>query len=137
MKFKRTSTRIESYYIIQEYQSAYDKWVPIGAKNYGIDSKNEEFSSYGECYQKTGVHGTFKLEYALEICNKLNKALKDGSITNCFEKRAFGKEQLKSFTEAKITEFKVFEVIRETTINVVEVHREIDNATAENLEKLS
>lgn len=122
MKFRKSSMNAEkfTYYIIQEYHSSCDRWVAIGNDTYGLENEHGEFSSCGECWQKTGVHGTFDLEYALKLCDKLNKALKEGSITKCFEQRAFKGEQLRAFESAKITKFRVVEVIKEVRTYLIE-----------------
>ena len=106
-------------YLIEEHQTAYNKWVYIGADTYGIDKEHGEFKSCGECWQKTGIHGTFNKKYALDICKKLNDALADGSIYDCFNHRAFGDEQLERFKKAEITEFRVVDFVRTIKQRVV------------------
>lgn len=105
------------YYIIEEHQAVYNRWVSIGDDTYGIDKEHGEFTSCGECWQKTGIHGTFNKQHALDICNKLNSALADGSIYDCFNHRSqLNKE---SFEAAKITEFRVVEIIKTIKQKVV------------------
>ena len=106
-------------YIIEEHQTAYDRWVSIGDNTYGIDKEHGEFTSCGECWQKTGIHGTFNKQHALDICKKLNNALADGSIYNCFNHRAFKDEQIESFKKAAITEFRVVDFVRTIKQKVV------------------
>ena len=107
------------YYILQEHQTAYNRWVSIGGDTYGIDKKHGEFTSCGECWQKTGIHGTFNKQHALDICKKLNSALADGSIYDCFNHRVFKDAQIQSFKKAGITEFRVVEVVRTIKQKVV------------------
>lgn len=107
-------------YIIEEHQTAYDRWVNIGADTYNIDKEHGEFTSCGECWQKTGIHGTFNKNHALDICKKLNDALADGSIYDCFNHRAFRDEQIERFKKAGITEFRVVEYIKTDKKRVVE-----------------
>lgn len=99
-------------YIIEEHQTAYDRWVSIGDDTYGIDKEHGEFTSRGECWQKTGIYGTFNKQHAFDICEKLNSALADDSIYDCFNYRAFKDEQIERFKKARITEFRVVEFIR-------------------------
>lgn len=94
-------------YIIEEHQTAYDRWMSIGDDTYGIDKEHGEFTSCGECWQKTSIHGTFNKQHALDICRKLNSASADGSIYDCFKHRSQLNKD--SFEAAKITEFRVIE----------------------------
>lgn len=107
------------YYIIQEHQTAYDRWISIGDDTYGLEKGHKDFTACGECWQETRVHGTFDKKYAIDLCNRLNKALKDGSIYDCFNHRAFKDEQIESFKKAAITEFRVVDIVRTIKQKVV------------------
>lgn len=106
-------------YIIEAYHTSYDRWVSIGEDTYDMDKEHGEFTSCGECWQKTGIHGTFNKQHALDICKKLNSALADGSIYDCFNHRAFKDEQIERFKKAGITEFRVVDFVRTIKQRVV------------------
>ena len=79
---KSTDTLIhteDKYYIIEEYQSNWDRWVATN-HYYLPEYENGEFSACGKCWQETHVHGCYDLEYTKTYCNKLIQALKDGLL---------------------------------------------------------
>lgn len=122
-------------YIIEEHQAAYDRWVSIRDETYGIDKEHGEFTSCGECWQKTGIHGTFNKQHALDICKKLNNALADGSIYDCFNHRAFKDMQAGNFKKAGVTEFRVVEYIKTIKTKVIEGSN-MENINSTQLSKL-
>ena len=67
------------YYIIEEYQSAWNRWVPL-THHYLPEYEFGEFSSCGKCWQDTGVNGCYDYEYAKTYYDKLNQALEDGTL---------------------------------------------------------
>ena len=91
----------DTYYIIEEHQSEYDRWVHI-RHHYLPEYEFGEFSACGRCWQETGKHGCFDLEYAKEYCNKLNQALEEGTI----------KVDNPFFQMAKISRFRICECER-------------------------
>lgn len=68
-------------YIIEYYSEKFKNWYPLGDMCFSLrDYEHGEFTSCGSCWQKTGIHGTFNIEYAKEFCNKLNEELKNGTL---------------------------------------------------------
>ena len=70
----------EKYYIIEEQFADSGKWYRLGDRFYLPEYEFGQNSCCGECWQKTGQHGMYDLEYATEYCNKLNEALKNGTL---------------------------------------------------------
>ena len=75
------------YYIIEEYQSKYDRWVQVVDTFYLKEYEFGQNSSCGECWQTTGKYGMFDLDYAKKYLSALKKALNDGSIKELTNKR--------------------------------------------------
>lgn len=69
----------DHYYVIEEYQSKWSRWVGL-SRHYLKEYEFGEFSACGQCWQETGIHGCYDLEYTKTYCNKLNQALKDGLL---------------------------------------------------------
>lgn len=70
----------DEYYTIEEYQSTWSRWCNL--THYYLEPYEfGEMSSCGQCWQETGYHGTYNLNYALEYCNALNRALLNGEIS--------------------------------------------------------
>ena len=67
----------DKYYIIEEYQSKWNRWCGL-THHYLSEYEFGEFSASGICWQETGIHGCYDLKYTKEYCNKLNDALKNG-----------------------------------------------------------
>ena len=102
--------KLEPIFDYEIYELGYtDLDIKIGDDTYGMDKEHGEFTSCGECWQKTGVYGTFNKKHDLDICKKLNNALADGSIYNCFSHRALKDKQIETFNKEEITEFRVVE----------------------------
>ena len=72
------------YYIIEEYQSKWDRWRTL-THWYLREYEFGEFSACGQCWQETGIHGCYDLEYVKEYCNKLNEALSNGLLKDKIE----------------------------------------------------
>ena len=70
----------EKYYII-ECRSK-DKWYQLIDQICLPEYEFGQNSSCGECWQKTGQHGIYDLEYAKKYCNKLNEAINNGTAKN-------------------------------------------------------
>lgn len=81
---KELKSRTEYEYYTIEYLSGSDnKWTDIGDNFFSLrEYEFGQFSACGECWQKTGKHGTFDLEYAKEFCNKLITELENGTLIN-------------------------------------------------------
>ena len=58
----------DKYYIIEEYQGKWSRWMPLNGKPYLPEYEFGEFSASGKCWQETGVHGCYDLEYAKTYC---------------------------------------------------------------------
>ena len=76
------SSRTEyEYYTIEYLSGSNNKWTGIGDNFFSLrEYEFGQFSACGECWQKTGIHGTFDLEYAKEFCNKLIEELEKGTL---------------------------------------------------------
>lgn len=76
------SSRTEYEYYTIEYLSGSDnKWIGIGDNFFSLrEYEFGQFSACGECWQKTGKHGTFDLKYAKKFCNKLITELENGTL---------------------------------------------------------
>lgn len=69
------------YYTIEYLSGSDNKWTGIGDNFFSLrEYEFGQFSACGECWQKTGIHGTFDLEYAKEFCNKLITELEKGTL---------------------------------------------------------
>lgn len=75
----------DEYYTIEEYQSTWSRWCYL-THHYLNEHEFGELTSCGQCWQETGCHGTYNLDYAIEYCNALNKALINGEIDNLVNK---------------------------------------------------
>lgn len=73
----------EQYYII-EYKSS-GKWHQLIDQFFLPEYEFGQNTSCGDCWQKTGQHGMYDVEYAKEYCNKLNKAIENGTLNSKFE----------------------------------------------------
>lgn len=79
------------FYQIEEYQSAYDRWVTLQGY-YLREYKFGQNTACGDCWQEIGIHGIYDWEYAKKYCNELNNAVREGKInTGC----------------SKVTEFRI------------------------------
>lgn len=65
----------DEYFIIEEFQSTWNRWVGLGDRCYLDEHKFNDFSACGQCWQETGVHGTYNRDLAIRYCNDLNHAL--------------------------------------------------------------
>ena len=76
------SSRTEyEYYTIEYLSGSNNKWTGIGDNFFSLrEYEFGQFSACGECWQKTGKHGTFDLEYAKKFCNKLITELENGTL---------------------------------------------------------
>jgi hypothetical protein len=70
----------DSYYVIEEYQSRWNRWMPIADKFYLKEYEFGQHTACGACWQETRNHGIYDLEYAKKYCNALNDALAKGTI---------------------------------------------------------
>lgn len=69
------------YYTIEYLSGCDNKWNDIGDNFFSLrEYEFGQFSACGECWQKTGIHGTFDLDYAKEFCNKLITELENGTL---------------------------------------------------------
>lgn len=68
----------EKYYII-EYQID-GKWYQMIDHYFLPEYEFGQNTSCGDCWQKTGQHGMYDFAYAKEYCNKLNAAIKNGTL---------------------------------------------------------
>lgn len=68
------------YYIIEEYQSRWDRWVQIVDNYYLKEYEFGQNTACGDCWQTTGFNGMFDKKYAKEYLKKLNEALNNGTI---------------------------------------------------------
>lgn len=70
----------DSYYVIEEYQSKWNRWMPLHDKFYLKEYEFGQHTACGACWQETRNHGIYDLEYAKAYCNALNDALQNGTI---------------------------------------------------------
>ena len=87
----------DSYYVIEEYQFKWNRWVPLTDRYYLKEYEFGQHTSCGACWQETGNHGIYDLEYAKAYCNALNDALENGQINP---------------TEAGVSKFRIAKVER-------------------------
>jgi hypothetical protein len=85
------------FYQIQEYQSKWDRWMVFFEPHYLEEYAFGEYTACGRCWQETGIHGIYDLEYAKKYCNDLNKALIENKIENNNDR----------IRDAKITGFRI------------------------------
>lgn len=63
---------------IEEYQSAYDRWVLLQERHFLKQYEFGQQTACGECWQCTGEFGAFDEGYMRQLCNDLNQAVEDG-----------------------------------------------------------
>lgn len=99
---------VYEFYQVQEYQSAWNRWMNIADNYYLKEYEFGEMSASGQCWQETGCHGTYDLEYAKEYCNTLNElAEKEGPLNDA----------------AKVTKFRIIKVNISQSKTIMEFNR--------------
>ena len=83
-----SSIEVEEKYYIIEFRSK-DKWYQLIDQFYLPEYEFGQNSCSGACWQKTGQHGMYDIEYAKEYCNKLNDALQNGTLNNRYDAAEF------------------------------------------------
>ena len=95
------SYKEEDYYIIEEYQSAWNRWMCIGDTHY----LKKHGCFYRSGWDKYGNYSITDLEYAKELLNDLKEALNNGTLFDnligCIKEASIA---------AKITDFRLVKV---------------------------
>lgn len=92
----------DEYFIIEEFQSKWNRWVALGDKYYLNEHEFNDFSACGQCWQETGVHGTYNYDHAITYCNALNDALNND--------KAFAEKMNKN--GAGVTKFRISKCLK-------------------------
>ena len=116
-EYNELSSRTEYEYYTIEYLSGSDnKWTGIGDNFFSLrEYEFGQFSACGECWQKTGKHGTFDLNYAKEFCNKLMEELENGTLISNSTFTADTKARYERY------DIKAFRILKHHTIYESEV----------------
>lgn len=73
-------------YQIEEYQSAFNRWITIADHEYIETPDKEEGRKYhtasGDCWQETGIFGFYDFDIAKDYCNSLNEEVANGKKFN-------------------------------------------------------
>lgn len=118
-QYEKNGYQVEkyTYYIIEAYWAAWDKWYGIGEDTYGADKEHGEFTACGECWQQTGHHGTFNKEHAIDICNKLNEKLNNGELVANL--KSWRRADSESIVKHGLKEFRVREIKVRTKTKII------------------
>lgn len=91
-----------TYYIVEEYQSKWDRWVNFLSEHYYL--KKYEFgpqTACGDLWQKTGYFGFTRKKDAMRFYKDVTEALKNGTI-----------DEKKHIEDAGITAFRLAKIER-------------------------
>lgn len=68
------------YYVIEEFQNKYNRWIPLVNKYYLKEYEFGENTACGTCWQETGKHGMYNKKYAKKYLADLKQALIDNKL---------------------------------------------------------